>query len=80
MFREAATLEFVGRRGRLSAGALLLSLLVGCGGGARQDSSTQASLTADSHAGAPPAEGTVTPFATGLNNPRGLKFGPDGAL
>ncbi|HSP19087.1 MAG TPA: ScyD/ScyE family protein [Myxococcaceae bacterium] len=80
MFRKAATLDFVKCRGRLSAGPLLLCLLAACGGGARQDSSTQASLTADSHAGAPPAEGTVTPFATGLNNPRGLKFGPDGAL
>ncbi|HUR02363.1 MAG TPA: ScyD/ScyE family protein [Nonomuraea sp.] len=26
------------------------------------------------------AEGTVSVFATGLDNPRGLKFGPDGAL
>ena len=25
-------------------------------------------------------QATVTVFATGLNNPRGLKFGPDGAL
>src|SRR3989442_11820969 len=28
----------------------------------------------------PQAAAAVSPFATGLNNPRGLKFGPDGYL
>src|SRR5689334_20297667 len=28
----------------------------------------------------PPPSANVTVFTTGLNNPRGLKFGPDGAL
>lgn len=38
-------------------------------------------LLADAAYAAPPAAmATYTVFATGLNNPRGLKFGPDGAL
>jgi hypothetical protein len=32
------------------------------------------------HRRAQPAEATISVFATGLNNPRGLKFGPDGFL
>jgi hypothetical protein len=61
--------------------ALLAGLALGCGGGASSgDPSAQDALTADSHAGGPPAQATVSVFASGLNNPRGLKFGPDGAL
>jgi hypothetical protein len=60
--------------------ALGASLALGCGGGASSgDPSAQDALTADSHGGSPP-QATVSVFASGLNNPRGLKFGPDGAL
>jgi hypothetical protein len=61
--------------------ALLVGLVLGCGGGvASGDASTQDTLTADSHSGGPPPQATVSVFASGLNNPRGLKFGPDGEL
>jgi hypothetical protein len=70
----------VDRRGRIAGGSVLLSLVLACGGGTTGGGlSVQDGLTAESHGGSPP-QGTVTVFASGLNNPRGLKFGPDGAL
>jgi hypothetical protein len=36
--------------------------------------------TAPTASASPPLQVDVSVFATGLNNPRGLKFGPDGAL
>jgi hypothetical protein len=82
MSREDATAMLVVRWGRCSGWlALLVGLALGCGGGAPSgDPSVQDALTADSHGGGPPPEATVSVFASGLNNPRGLKFGPDGAL
>ncbi|HET6981627.1 MAG TPA: ScyD/ScyE family protein [Myxococcaceae bacterium] len=63
-------------------GALLVSLALGCGGGAGGSASTETEST--SAAVAARSDGAVTAiikvFASGLNNPRGLKFGPDGAL
>jgi len=70
----------VDRRGRIAGGSVLLSLVLACGGGTTGGGlSVQDGLTAESHGGSVP-QGTVTVFASGLNNPRGLKFGPDGAL
>ncbi len=75
-----ATERLVARRGRIAGGSALLGLVLACGVGTTgADPSAQNGLTAESHGKSPPP-GTVTVFASGLNNPRGLKFGPDGAL
>jgi len=59
-------------------GSVALGLSVSaCGGTAAPSASVQA-LAQDSAAHAGPD--AVSVFATGLNNPRGLKFGPDGYL
>ncbi|HET9156406.1 MAG TPA: ScyD/ScyE family protein [Myxococcaceae bacterium] len=70
----------MGRTTWIGLGAVLLGLVVGCGGGGSEPLSNQEGLTADSRSGGSPPQATVTVFASGLNNPRGLKFGPDGAL
>lgn len=70
-------------RGRFArSGILLLGLSLGCGGGpaSNEDGTTDTALTADSRSHGSPPEAKVTVFASGLNNPRGLEFGPDGAL
>ena len=81
MDRVDETQRLVGRRGRVAGESVLLGLLLACGGvGPSGDPSAQDALMAESHGGGPPPDATVTVFASGLNNPRGLKFGPDGAL
>jgi hypothetical protein len=61
--------------------SVLLGLILGCGTGVSSgEGSTRSTLTAESHAGSSPPQATLTIFASGLNNPRGLKFGPDGQL
>lgn len=72
---------FDGRRGRVAGCSLLvLGLALACGGNevASSDSTTQDALSAASTSRE--AAPVVTVVASGLNNPRGLKFGPDGAL
>ena len=58
-------------RSRLAAAGVLVMVLA-AGSAVASGPSGEASAER-----APPA---VTVFATGLNNPRGLTFGPDGAL
>ncbi len=67
-------------------GGLFLGLLVpACGSGgdpsgtATMNESPLATASGKSASDSEPA-GTVTVYASGLNNPRGLKFGPDGDL
>ena len=70
-------------RGRLAwSSVLFLGLGLGCGGGqvSSDEGWADAALTADSRAHRHPPEAKVTVLTSGLNNPRGLKFGPDGAL
>ena len=77
------TTSFGRPRGRLAwSSVLFLALALGCGGGqaSSEDGSADAALTADSRAHGGPPEAKVTVLASGLNNPRGLKFGPGGAL
>ncbi len=82
MIRKDATEMLVARGGWVAGwSVLLLGLALGCGGGVSGgDQSTQDALAAESHAGGAPPQAVVTVFASGLNNPRGLKFGPDGDL
>jgi hypothetical protein len=62
----------------MAIGSVALGLSISaCGGPATPSASVQ-SLVQDSAALAAPE--AVSVFATGLNNPRGLKFGPDGYL
>ncbi len=63
------------------AGGSFLALLIalGCGGGTGNGNGT-ANDALSAASGASPAAPTVTVFASGLNNPRGLKLGPDGDL
>ena len=62
-------------------GSLLLAsmLALGCGGSAGA-ASTESAATSEAVRSRQDGAVTVTPFYSGLNNPRGLKFGPDGAL
>ena len=80
MVLEDATEMRLGLGGGIAGACVMLGLLLACGGGVSSDPSTQDALTAESHVGVPPPQATVTVLASGLNNPRGLKFGPDGAL
>jgi len=62
----------------MAIGAIALVLSVGaCGGTAAPPASEQNLLQSPA---APARPSAVSVFATGLNNPRGLKFGPDGFL
>jgi len=74
-------------RGRLAWSSVLFLFLflgfgLGCGEGqvSSDEGWADAALTADSRAHRHPPEAKVTVLTSGLNNPRGLKFGPDGAL
>jgi len=65
-------------RSGMATGAVALGLSIcGCGGTSAPSASEQ-SLAQSSVTPAGPT--AVSVFATGLNNPRGLKFGPDGYL
>jgi hypothetical protein len=80
MVREDAAEDLVGRTTWIAL-AMLAGLVLACGGTASsEERSAQEGLSADSRSGESPQKPTVTVFASGLNNPRGLKFGPDGAL
>jgi hypothetical protein len=56
--------------------------LYSCQKGMKPNKQPGAGLSTDQLAAKPaaPVQGTVTVFSTGFNNPRGLKFGPDGNL
>ena len=66
----------------LQYGALGLALfLAGCAKDSTPEVTPQSSITQDAAKNPnAPATATVTVFATGLQNPRGLEFGPDGYL
>jgi hypothetical protein len=70
---------------RALGGLFLVLLVPACGSGgdssgtATMNESPLATASGNSASDSEPA-GTVTVFAAGLNNPRGLKFGPDGNL
>jgi len=66
-------------RRRLLVGASLLPAMVLAASLAAGAASAAPNAHARPH-NSTPASATVTTFATGLNNPRGLKFGPDGNL
>jgi hypothetical protein len=81
MASKDATERRVFRVRQVAGWSVLLGLILGCGPGVSSgEGSTQSTLTAESHTGSSPPQATVTVFASGLNNPRGLKFGPDGQL
>ena len=64
--------------------AIILFLMISCQDGSTPTVSTDNQLTATQFKHNSSSEianpGDVSVFATGLNNPRGLKFGPDGYL
>jgi hypothetical protein len=64
-------------RGRAIAGGLLAAIALGLT--ACDNPAPNEPAAPELHRGNPPAP-TVTTFATGLDNPRGLTFGPDGKL
>ncbi len=67
------------RSGRVSlASTLFASLALAACGGAAPEAGPQ--VAARTFASSSPAVGAPTVFASGLNGPRGLRFGPDGSL
>jgi hypothetical protein len=66
-----------GHRGRTLAGGLLAAVVLGVAG--CDNPAPNEPAAPELHLSKPPTA-TVTTFATGLDNPRGLKFGPDGKL
>jgi hypothetical protein len=75
---QASTVRHVGPA---LVGVLMAGALVGCDQPAAPSAPLEAPAPSlDREAGGPSAPGTVTVYATGLNNPRGLRFGPDGLL
>jgi len=59
---------------------LLVATACGGGGDAPTASTTESALRRDEGRGEARGPVVVTPYATGLNSPRGLTFGPDGHL
>jgi sugar lactone lactonase YvrE len=65
-------------RSGMAIGAAALSLSISACGGTSAPSASEQGMAQSSVAATLPT--AVSVFATGLNNPRGLKFGPDGFL